>query len=188
MKNANRAGTGRSDEELWHQRAEQVRSAAQQATAQRAALATELDTKDAAALDALIAVGLDCETLPAVEWIPLALVAWADGAVQPAEREAILRVAEGDGIPAEHPAHRQLRDWLENAPGTKLLGAWQAYLGAVAPREDEGAQRAREAWVRTRVREVAEADGGWLGFGKVSSEEGGVMLDVARSFRTARRV
>jgi hypothetical protein len=187
MKNGNRAGTERSHEELWVQRAEQERRATLTATAQRTALAAELDTKDAAALDALIEVGLDCETLPAVEWIPLTLVAWADGVVQPAEREAILRVAEGDGIPADHPAHRRLRDWLENAPGTKLLGAWQAYLGAIAPREDESAQRAREAWVRTRVREVAEADGGWLGFAKVSSAEGGVMLDVARSFRTARR-
>jgi hypothetical protein len=187
MKNANRAGTGRSDEKLSIQRAEQERRATQQATEQRAALATELGTQDAAALDALIAVGLDRETLPAVEWIPLVLVAWADGAVQPGERQAILRAAESDGIPADDPPHLLLRDWLENAPGTDLFGAWQAYLGAISRCEDEGAQRAREAWVRTRVREVAEADGGWLGFAKVSSEEGGVMLDVARSFRTARR-
>lgn len=188
MKNANQAGTGRSHEELWAQRAEQERRATLEITAQRTALATELGTQDVAALDALIAVGLDCKTLPAAEWIPLALVAWADGVVQPGERDAILRAAASDGIPADHPAHHRLHDWLENAPGTKLLGAWQAYLGAIARSGDESAMRAREAWVRTRIREVAEADGGWLGFGKVSSEEGGVMLDVARSFRTARRV
>ena len=37
------------------------------------------------------------------------------------------------------------------------------------------------------MREVAEADGGWLGFAKVSSEEGGMMLELARAFRTAQR-
>jgi len=187
MEKTKRSVPKQSHEERWFQRLELDRSNGREAGQRRAALAAELGTEDAAALDALLSVGIDCDTFPAVEWIPLVLVAWADGVVQPGEREAILRAAQGDGIPADHAAHGLLRGWLETAPGADLLGAWQVYLAAISPREDEGSQRAREAWVRARAREVAEAEGGWLGFAKVSAEEGGVMLDLARAFRTARR-
>jgi hypothetical protein len=187
MQKTNRSAVERPHEESWIQRAELEQRNAREAGRQRTELAAELGTEDAAALDALIAVGIDRGNLPAVEWIPMVLVAWADGVVQAGEREAILRATSGDGIALEHPAHGLLLSWLEVPPTPKLLGAWQAYLTAIARRENAGSLRAREAWVRARAREVAEAEGGWLGFAKVSSEEGGMMLELARAFRTAQR-
>lgn len=187
MQKTNRSLVERSPEESWIQRAELERRTTHEAGRKRTQLAAELGSEDAATLDALIAVGIDRDNLPAVEWIPMVLVAWADGLVQSGEREAILRATGGDGIAPDHPAHALLLGWLETPPTPKLLGAWQAYLTAVSRRENAGSLRAREAWVRARAREVAEADGGWLGFAKVSSEEGGMMLELARAFRTAQR-
>jgi hypothetical protein len=187
MQKTNRSLVERSPEESWIQRAELERRTAGDAGRKRTELAAELGSEDAATLDALIAVGIDRENLPAVEWIPMVLVAWADGLVQSGEREAILRATGGDGIPPDHPAHAILIGWLETPPTPKLLGAWQAYLTAMSRGEHAGSLPTREAWVRARAREVAEADGGWLGFAKVSSEEGGMMLELARAFRTAQR-
>ena len=187
MQKTNRSLVERSPEESWIQRAELERRTARDAGRKRTELAAELGTEDAATLDALIAVGIDRDNLPAVEWVPMVLVAWADGLVQSGEREAILRATSGDGVPPDHPAHELLLGWLETPPTPKLLGAWQAYLTAIARHENVGSLRAREAWVRARAREVAEADGGWMGFAKVSSEEGGMMLELARAFRTAQR-
>jgi hypothetical protein len=187
MQKTNRSVVERPHEESWIQSTELEQRNARDAGRQRMELAAELGTEDAATLDALIAVGIDRDNLPAVEWIPMVLVAWADGLVQSGEREAILRATGGDGFPPDHPAHALLLGWLETPPTPRLLGAWQAYLTSVSRRENAGSLRAREAWVRARAREVAEADGGWLGFAKVSSEEGGMMLELARAFRTAQR-
>lgn len=187
MQKTNRSLVERSPEETWIQRAELERRAARDAGRKRVELAAELGSDDVATLDALLEVGIDRDNLPAVEWIPMVLVAWADGLVQPGEREAILRATGAHGMETDHPAHALLLGWLETPPTPKLLGAWQAYLTSVSRRETVGSLRAREAWVRARAREVAEADGGWLGFAKVSSEEGGMMLELARAFRTAQR-
>jgi len=176
-----------SQEEQWFQRIELQRRRKQEEKQLRAGLAAGLGIEDAALLDALTAIGIDRDKLPAIEWVPLVLVAWADGAVQAGERDAILRAAESTGLAPGSPPLELLREWLESESRGDLLGAWKAYLAAVSRREDAGAQRAREAWVRSRAREVAEAAGGWLGFAKVSSGEGSVMLEVARAFRTAQR-
>ncbi len=169
------------------QRAELERRTARDTGRERTELAAELGSEDATTLDALIAVGIDRDNLPAVEWIPMVLVAWADGRLQSGEREAILRATGGEGIAPDHAAHALLLGWLETPPTPQLLGAWQAYLTTVSRRENAESLRAREARVRARAREVAEADGGWLGFARVSSEEGGMMLEFARAFRTAQR-
>src|SRR5512147_1291688 len=83
-----------------------------QAKSTREALRTETGIQDEAVLDALREIGFDRDTLPAIEWIPLVLVAWADGGVTPPERDAILRAIEGEGVPERHPAHGLVRRWL----------------------------------------------------------------------------
>ena len=181
-----RSDRAQSQEGLYFRRLEEERRRQAQANRTRAALAIELGIGDAAVLDALLAIGLDREKLPAIEWIPLVLVAWADGAVQPAERAAILRAAENDGVAEHHPAHDLLSYWLAEPPRENLLGAWTAYVAALAKRQDESARLAREGWVRDRVREVAEADADWLGLGRVSREEDARIGELARAFGSER--
>lgn len=170
----------RSQEERYFSRLEADRKRTAEAIRSRAELARECGVDDDVAVDAMIAAGLTNASLPAIEWTPLVFVAWADGAVQPEERDALLRIAEGDGIPAGHPAHALLREWLTKRPSDDLLDAWRRYLEATARSESKDLGRIRAEWLRTRTREVAEASGGWLGFGKISREEGAALLEVAR--------
>lgn len=173
----------RAQEEIFLQQLEAKRPRDGEARRARGALRTETGIDDDAALDALIAIGLDRGMLPAVEAIPLVLVAWADGDVAASERDAILRAVEAHGVTERHPAHALVRSWLERrTPGqVKLLRAWRAYVAALASREDQEARTERAERLQHEVREVAQADGGWLGFGRVSRNEGALIAEIERS-------
>lgn len=141
---------------------------------------------DDEAIDAMVAAGITSESLTAIEWAPLVFVAWADGDVQPGERESLLRIAESDGVSPSNPAHALLRSWLDRRPNDGLLGAWQRYIEAVGRSEDRDPREVHAERLRTRTREIAEASGGWMGFGKVSREEGAVLLELARMMHRSR--
>lgn len=178
----------KSQEEHWFARLETERRRRREAAGARAALANELRVReDDAALDALLAHGLHVETLAAAEWIPMILVAWADGAVQPAEREAILRAARADGIPEDDPANALLERWLETPPAPNLIDAWEAFLSAMARADGEDALAAHESWVVERAREIAVVAGGWVGIGRVSRDESAVLDRVTSGLRAARQ-
>lgn len=169
-----------SHEDRYFQGLELERKRAAEATRKRAELARQAGIDDDEAIDAMIATEVTLDALPAIEWAPLVFVAWADGAVQPGERNTLLRIAEADGIPSDHPAHALLRRWLERRPNDGLLVAWQRYMEAVGRGEGGEAREIRAVRLRTRTREVAEASGGWMGLGTVSRDEGNVLLEVAR--------
>ena len=59
---------------------------------------------DQSLLDKLVAAGLDAGSLAALGLVPLLQVAWADGKVQPQEREALLEAAK-----ERQPGARQRR-------------------------------------------------------------------------------
>src|SRR5512134_1181672 len=122
---ARRSTATQSPEEAWFAREEAERRRARERDRQRAALAAELRLpEDDEAVAALLDAGIDARTIPAVEWIPMILVAWADGAVQPAERAAILRAARSDGLPLGHPARALLERWLEEKPSPNRVEVW----------------------------------------------------------------
>ena len=59
----------------------------------RKELRAVIQVQDDGLIDHLLALGLRPETVLAVTLIPLAMVAWADGSIEPREREAILQAA-----------------------------------------------------------------------------------------------
>lgn len=163
-------------------RVEEERRRQVEANRARAALAIELCVSDMQTLDALLGTGIRRESLAAVEWIPLVLVAWADGVIQPGERDSILRAARHDGLAPNHPAHALLSVWLDEKPPGGLLDAWTRYVQVMTAREDDGARRARQERMRERLRDVAEADGGWFDFGSSSREESALIEAMTRAF------
>jgi hypothetical protein len=147
----------------------------------RAALKDAIGIDDEALVDHLLALGLGPETVLAVTLVPLAMVAWADGAVQPAERAAILQAAAERGIDPASVAGQVLESWLTERPGAQLVDAWKRYTQAIWP---SLAPREREE-IRTlgleRARHVAEAAGGFLGLtSKVSAPERAVLDELAQ--------
>jgi hypothetical protein len=142
-----------------------------------------LPNANEAFLDHLLDLGVGSETALAVTFLPLAMVAWADGNVAVREREAILRAAEERGVAPGTPARQVLESWLARKPGPALVEAWQKYvasLGSDLSLEERGVVRERLLGL---ARGVAEAAGGFLGVAKISAAEKAMLEDLERTLR-----
>jgi tellurite resistance protein len=149
---------------------------------QHAALREVLPNADEATLDRLIELGIKPETALAVVLVPLAAVAWADGEIDPKERAAILHAAEERGVTAGGAAHQLLSDWLSSKPGPEVLDAWQRYVRSVWPALNEDERRQMRERSLGMAERVAEAAGGFLGFGsRVSAAERAVLDRIAET-------
>jgi hypothetical protein len=148
----------------------------------RQALREAIQVEDEHLIDHLLELGLGPETVLAVTLLPLAVVAWADGSIQPAERAAILRAAGDKGIAPGSIARQVLESWLAHKPGGKLVEAWQQYIRLIWPSlSAHERSEVREIGLE-RARHVAEAAGGFLGLtSRVSSSERAVLDDLART-------
>ena len=108
--------------------------------------ATGID--DESVLDTLVALHVDRDTLAAFALYPLVEVAWADGRVDEAEREAFMQAVAEHGLAADSPGHQALREFLKETPREDARKAWFAWAAALkaklSPEEREAIAR-REA-------------------------------------------
>jgi hypothetical protein len=149
----------------------------------REALAEASGLQDPDLLARLAALGIRAETLAALTLIPLVEVAWADGKMEPRERDAILRGAESSGIVKDSPSFGLLEIWTRDRPAPELMQSWKAYIGALASELSADQKWHLEEKIVGRARTVAEAAGGFLGLGsKVSAEEEAVLKDLEKAF------
>ncbi len=131
-------------------------------------------------LGALLDAGVHGEVLVAVGLVPLIEVAWADHAMDPAERNAIMRAAKDAGVAPGSTAAELLSAWLDRRPGAELLRAWKGYASALVSALDEEDAAAVRADVLDRARGVAAATGGFLGLvGAISREERQMLDELA---------
>jgi len=148
----------------------------------REALGKALGLSDSAVLGALIEVGITSETVAALALIPLVVVAWAEGTLSDAERDAIERASEETGVAGEHRA--LLSAWLSAPPDASLLDAWKQYIEALRGQLDAAACEALGGRILSGARQVAESAGGILGLGnKVSASEARVLSDLEACFK-----
>ena len=137
---------------------------------------------DPAILDRLLALELSGETIAAFELYPLVEVAWADGKLDRLERDAILAAAVAAGIAKGSPAYEMLDDRMDDGPTALTRKVWMAYAKDVAGRLDPAERRLLRDDLLKRARVVAEASGGVLGLGKVSTKEQRVLDAIAKVF------
>jgi hypothetical protein len=150
----------------------------------REALAEASGLDDQDLLARLAGLGIRAETLAALTLIPLVEVAWADGKIEPRERDAVLRGAESSGIGKDSPSYGLLEIWTRDRPAPELLDSWEAYIRALAKELSADQKWHLEEKVLGRARAVAEATGGFLGLGsKVSAEEEAVLQELAKAFQ-----
>ena len=94
---------------------------------------------------------------------PLVEVAWADGSVSHAERDAVLHIAKQRGVAPGSADYRQLLDWLAHRPPDEVfqtaLEAIRIGLSVLPP--DEAEQRI--AAMINACEDVAHAVGGISG-------------------------
>ena len=137
---------------------------------------------DEVVLDQLLALGLSGVTMTALSMVPLVWVAWADGAVQEAERKAVLKAAHERGIDDGGPAHKLLAGWLERPPKQELFDAWAAYTRALADTLVPSQRTQLRGQIVGMARKVAEAAGGFLGIHRISHKEEVALKAIEAAF------
>jgi len=140
---------------------------------------------DEAVLDEMIALNISNQTLAALSLAPLICVAWADGQIQDAEREAMLKSAADAGIKPGDASYELLQVWLLEKPGDELLKTWKDYIGAICERLNDRSAAAVKQDLLGRAKIVADAAGGFLGLGignRISAEEQAVLDDLETAF------
>jgi hypothetical protein len=146
----------------------------------RQAMRDVMSIKDEALVDHLLELGLGPETVLAVTLVPLAVVAWADGSIQPQERAAILKAASDKGLTPGSLGWQMLESWLSKRPEPTLVEAWKRYVKSFWPSLTEKERDEIRAMGLERAQHVAEAAGGFLGLtSKISAAEQAALDEMA---------
>jgi tellurite resistance protein len=159
---------------------QQMRERAKQQE-RRAAMREIVRVNDDALIDHLIELGLEPETVLALQLVPLAAIAWADGQIDPRERDAVLKAAAAHGVTPESVAGRMLDSWLMQQPGVELVDAWKRQMRALWPSLSPKERDEIRASALERARSVAEATGGFLGLtSRISPQEKAVLDELGQ--------
>lgn len=173
-------------EAIFHEYDQQVRKAFRERMAKmerREQLAQVSGIRDEAVLDHLVGLDITPEALAALEVVPLVFVAWADGGVQSQEHDMILALAKAAGIEPQDGRYPLLEHWLKKRPGPQMLEAWKHYVKDL--RQQLNSQELDELRheLIDRARSVAQAAGGFLGFGdKISPAERSMLDQLKQAF------
>lgn len=129
-------------------------------------------------LDALLDAGFEATTMAALALVPAVFVAWADDAVTQPEREAVLKAAAERGIAEDGVAAQLLDSWLSHRPRQTLWQTWKHYAEAVRHSISDSATGILSASILQVATSVAQASGGVLGYGKISSSEQALLDEI----------
>jgi uncharacterized tellurite resistance protein B-like protein len=122
-------------------------------------------------LQDMVECGIKAETLAALRLIPWIEVAWADGDVSAEEREAILKAAHEIGLKDGTACHQTLEAWLKTRPDARLIETWKSYMAELVKLMPAETMNTFREELIERLNMIANASGGFLGFGKISKSE-----------------
>lgn len=156
--------------------------AMQQMKKTKEALAAVSGIDDDLVLEKFIALDLRPETLASISMVPLIEIAWADGNLDPKEKDAILNAVGKFGWTPDSLNYELLNQWLKKKPTASLLTAWKHYVDALCHKmtNEEVAHFKKE--IMAHVTAIAEAAGGFLGIGKISAEERNMISQLENAF------
>lgn len=146
-------------------------------------LAADTGIHDQSVLQELLDLNFTPQNLLALWLVPLTQVAWADGRVEPAEREAVLDALRKHGYSNDSPAWHLLESWLDHQPCDEVLTAWKDYARTLVETAGDKRVILLRNELRNRAREVAQAAGGVFGFGSVSCAEESVVQQIEDALR-----
>lgn len=127
--------------------------------------------------EALHALGMDAASYRALPLLPLVQVAWADGAVQEAERELILRLAR-ERYHLEEEGLLLLRNWLHHPPALSYVRRGRRVLLSLV-RHNRAPFSSPLVDVVEFAKDVAKAAGGFYGHGAIASPEANAIDEIA---------
>ncbi len=126
-------------------------------------------------------LGVTPSTYRALPLLPLVQVAWADGQIQDAERDLILRLAE-TRYRLEGEGREVLRSWLDRPPSATYAARGRRVLIELVQRSAIGQIRREDLGdVVSLAKDVARAAGGFFGFGAINANEAHAIEEIARA-------
>ncbi len=144
----------------------------------RESLAKATGLSDSDLLDSLVEAGFHATTLTALSLAPAIFVAWADDEVDQPERQKLREAAIEHGIEEDSFAWQLIESWIEKKPPKSLWNTWRQYAEGVSKTLPEASSETLSQEIIRLSTAVAEASGGVLGFGKVSSKERHVLDEI----------
>ncbi len=162
---------------LQHLRVDEQRAEARHQLAQVSGITNESILND------LLEHDVTASTVAALPLVPLILTAWADGAMEPAERTAILKAMGDNGLIPSQPAYEQLQTWLDEAPVSTLFGIWEIYARGIREAMDYASFEEWKKRIMDRAEFIAAAAGGFMGLGfTISAAEKSMLAKLESSF------
>ena len=148
-------------------------------------LATASGITNEIVLTRLVELDIHAETVASLAMVPLVAVAWADGHMDPKERDAIMHASENAGFARDGIDYVLLDRWLSHKPGPELVDAWGEYVQGLCELLQPAERAALRKDIMDHAQAVAEAAGGFLGLlARVSVEEEHVMEKLCMAFIT----
>lgn len=154
----------------------------QQMQETRANLAKVSGITNEALLGKLLALDIRPETLATLFAVPLVEVAWADGELQQRERDQLLKYAEQAGMRQKGLDPKIMAGWLRSRPDPALLDAWSHYVQALWRELGPAERQSLKTEVMQDARSVAQAAGGIMGIGSISSAEQAMLNKLEAAF------
>ncbi len=138
--------------------------------------------KDDHLLERLVQLKTTPQSLAALMVIPLIEIAWADGEIDQNEKEKILEALQKHGIKKSTLEYDLVELWLSHKPDEKLFIAWEEMVKEISQNMSKGDLAVFHSSLMDDTQTVAKASGGFLGIGKISSEERGVIDRLNKAF------
>lgn len=130
-----------------------------------------LFVEDAEILNNLQELGYSRDTIFLLFLVPVIHVAWIDGTVTEKEREAIIEIARYRGMERDSPSESMLQDWLSNRPSDEFFERTLRLIRNILETRPKAVRLIREQTLAQYCNAVANASGGFLGFGKISAAQ-----------------
>ena len=121
-----------------------------------------------AVIASIVKQGISVESFVAIRLIPLVLMSWASGSVESAEREAIHNHMFDKGIQKDSPTHVMVDGWLSSKPDADLENSWADFVQEYTKTLSDADKKSFVAEILGNADDVANAAGGFWGFGAVS--------------------
>jgi hypothetical protein len=166
-----------SSDVLHHLRIEEARTEARFQLAQISGISHESILND------LLEHDVTAATVPALPLVPLILTAWADGAMETPERQAILKAMGDHGFIPSQPAYELVKSWMDEPPEPSLFNVWQIYVRGIRSSMDEQTFVEWKNRIMDRAEFIAASAGGFMGIGfTISAAEKAVLAKLENSF------
>lgn len=146
------------------------------------AIARASGIHDEIVLEKLISLNIRPEEAASLSIAPLVLTAWADGSIEPEEKEAILKSVLKIGWVKNDFDYTLLEKWLNHKPNAQLIDAWKHYVEGLCKKMTFDEVKHFKKEIISHVEIIAKTSGGILGLGKTSAEEKEMIKKLESAF------